>query len=332
MARRKRHHTVTRALLAGFAEDGRVIGRRRRIGSGEFLLSISDATVESDFYASKTQETDDTVEDWLGTAVEAEFAALLPGFRDGMQPSTLMGNSVARFVAVSVLRTRTARSYMGQIDRPIAGTIVLSMLASVHDWSIAEMSADQVSRLRHLCQQIWESSPSRLETLASQLRSMIRESNRIENRLRSYAWAVLTAPESSLLIGDAPVVALGDQNQGWKGMIPDGTTVFLPLSPRAVLMGSPEPCKRLLMTEELVKIVNGFTMREAYDVVMRHPATPWPPGLALGESSPRLPEPSFTVRRSDPNKAPTYPCTYRAINDAPMVALLKNLGSIDTVE
>jgi hypothetical protein len=48
VGRRKRHHTVTRALLAGFAQ-GRTITERVR-GGAEFGQSIVNASVEADFY------------------------------------------------------------------------------------------------------------------------------------------------------------------------------------------------------------------------------------------------------------------------------------------
>jgi integrase len=49
VGRRKRHHTVTRALLAGFAQ-GRTITERVR-GGAEFGQSIVNASVEADFYS-----------------------------------------------------------------------------------------------------------------------------------------------------------------------------------------------------------------------------------------------------------------------------------------
>ena len=111
----------------------------------------------------------------------------------------------------------------------------------------------------------------------------------------------------SFLIGDAPVQALSGQQVGWHGLIPKGSAVFLPLSPHAVLVGEPHVFGRSIAPADLVRAVNGLTTREAHDAVFRHPAMSWPDGLTLGRQPYQLPEPSFTLTRSDPGMRNTFP-------------------------
>ena len=85
MGRRKRHHTVTRALLEGFAQGGTVTQRVRR--GHEFGQSINNAAVVADFYSFDSQGIpDDAMEGWLAEVIEADFTALLPDLREGKQP------------------------------------------------------------------------------------------------------------------------------------------------------------------------------------------------------------------------------------------------------
>jgi hypothetical protein len=109
VARRKRHHTVTRALLEGFAERGQVITRCRT--GREFPQSTRNATVVADFYSFDYEGSpDDAVEGWLAAHVESDFTRLLRGLRRGEQPTPGMRPTIARFLAAAIVRTRTAQS------------------------------------------------------------------------------------------------------------------------------------------------------------------------------------------------------------------------------
>ena len=118
-----------------------------------------------------------------------------------------MGPVIARFVAAAVVRTRTARSYVDQIDQHIAGTVVLSTIAPKLGWKLAEMSTPEVAHLRDLCQRTWQSIPPRSDHEASHLRTIVRRSRQIEHTLSTYAWSVALTEEPAFLIGGAPVLA-----------------------------------------------------------------------------------------------------------------------------
>lgn len=331
MARRKRHHTVTRAVLEGFSQGGRVIARSRE--GLQFPQAIQDATVVADFYSFDNDgRPDDAVEDWLAAVVEQDFTDILPGLRQGGQPTSTMGPAIARFLAAAVVRTRTARSYLDQIDRHIAGTVVLWTIAPRMGWNLAEMSRPQVAHLRDLCQQAWQSLPPRPDPEASHLRTIVRQSRQIEQSLSTYAWSVARTEEPAFLIGDAPVLALDGRTRGWHGLIPKGAAVFLPLSPQAVLIGEPHIFNRSSSAAGIAATVNTLTVREAHQYVFRHPEMEWPPDLRLSTQPPSLPRPSFNIRPSQPGRPPTYPYTYPVMDDAETTTLLNHLKAIDVVE
>lgn len=331
VARRKRHHTVTRAVLEGFSERGQVITRCRN--GQEFPQSIRNATVVADFYSFDNDGSpDDAVEGWLAAVVENNFTSLLPGLRRGEQPTPEMRPAIARFLAAAAVRSRTARSYLDQIDHHIAGTVVLSKVATELGWDLAAMSAVEVDHLRELCQRAWLSRPPRPDNAASNLRVIVRQSRQIENELLKYVWSVATSEEPSFLISDAPVVALDGHLPGWHGLVPKGTAVFLPLSSHAVLVGEPHVFGRSFSAAGLAPTVNALTAREAYGDVFRHPEMPWPTELRLGPQPPLLPKPSFTVSRSDPDKPPTFPYAYPEMDDAETTTLLEHLKGVSVVE
>ena len=154
---------------------------------------------------------------------------MLPGLRGGEQPTEEMRPTVARFLAAAVVRTRTARSYLEQIDQHLAGTVVLWKLAARLGWNLAEMPLSEVEHLRHLCQRAWQSLPPRSDCEASNLRVIVRQSRQIEDALLKYMWSVARTDQPALPIGDAPVLALDGQARGWHGLVPNGAAVFMPL-------------------------------------------------------------------------------------------------------
>jgi len=331
VGRRKRHHTVTRMLLEGFAERNQVVARTR--GGRDYTQAITNATVVADFYSFDNEgRPDDAMEDWLAENVESAFHQLLPALRAGDQPTSTHRPSIARFVAVAALRTRTVRSYMEQIDQQTAGSAVLLKIAPELGWDLASMSQRTVRHLRALCQQAWNALPPRPDDAASRLRVVVRESHRLESALLRYVWSVATTEQPSFLIGDAPVTALSGREQGWGGVVPRGATVFLPLSPHALLLGEPHVFGHHFSADALVPTVNQLTAREAFDAVYRHPKMAWPTPTGLGSQPPQLPTPSFRVSRPEPGTPPTFPYVYPTIDEEATHKLLDHLGAVDIVE
>lgn len=329
--RRKRHHTVTRALLEGFAYGGQVLVRSR--DGKEFNLATGSATVANDFYSFLHEgEHDDAVEDWLSKDVEHAFASLLPNLRAGVQPPKQEHRVIARFLATALLRTKTARSYMRQIDDHVAGRVLLQMAAPRLGLDLRSMSHSEIEELVQFCDEVWAELPYKPDTVLTDLRVMVHQSNRIEGVLNSYVWSVLQGPGPYFLIGDTPAVVVDGHQTGWRGVLPEGATIFLPISPSKVLIGEPHSFGRPFAGDELVATVNALTVRDAFRDVLRHPETAWPAELHLGPAPPSLPIPTRTYLRSPLSGQPTFPYTYPGVNDAKVAALLEKLRMNHIVE
>lgn len=331
MARKKRHHTVTRALLEGFALDNKLRVRSRT--RPEFLTAPINATVVSDFYSFEGEEyLDDAVEDWLADDVESPFAALLPGLCAGRQPSPLDRSVIVRFIATAVVRTRTTRAYLGQIDLSLAAAVVLQKIAPRMSWNLSGMASENIEQLLAICQNFWLEAVQETNQEISLLRTMVRHSQAVEAALEPYTWSILQASEPSFLIGDAPILSVSDHKSGWHGLIPKGSAVFMPLAPDTVLVGEPRPTERFLSADDLASTINALTVREAYADVFRHPGMAWPNDIHLASDVPELPSPTRVLRPTPPGTPSTFPSKYPEVHDAKVAALLKHLQAVDTVK
>lgn len=330
MARKKRHHTVTRALLEGFTLDKKLRVRSR--SRDESLTSPVNATVVSDFYSFEGEaQLDDAVEEWLADDVETPFAALLPDLRAGNQPSPLDRSVIVRFIATAVVRTRTTRAYLGQIDLNIAATVVLQTVAPRIGWNLSGMSLEDIEKLLVLCQNLWLEAVEETNQELSLLRTMVRHSQVVETALGAYTWSILQASEPRFLIGDAPIQSVSDHKSGWHGLIPEGSAVFMPIAPDTILVGEPRPTDRFRSADDLALTINSLTVREAYADVFRHPGMAWPNDIRLEPDVPELPAPSRALRPAPPGTPSTFPSTYPEVSDAKVAALLKRLQAVDTV-
>lgn len=330
MGRKKRHHTVTRALLEGFALDKKISVRSR--SGQEFLTSPINATVVSDFYSFEGEERpDDAVEEWLADDVETPFAKLLPTLRSGDQPSHSDRSVIVRFVATAVVRTRTTRAYLGQIDHHIADLVVLQTIAPRMGLNLSEMTSSQIEELLALCQDLWREASQEANQELSLLRTMVRHSQALEGALESYAWSTLQTSEPRFLIGDAPVLSTSDYVRGWHGLIPQGSTVFMPIAPNILLVGEPHLSGRFYSDDELASTINTLTAREAYADVFHHPDMKWPDEICLVPDAPELPAPSRKLRPALPGTPSTFPSTYPEVGDVKVAALLHRLKAVNTV-
>lgn len=330
MARRKRHHTVTRALLEGFSVNKKLAVRPR--GGEEFLSSPVNATVVSDFYSFEGEEQpDDAVEEWLADDVETPFAALLPGLREGNNPAPSDRSVIVRFISTAVVRTRTTRAYLGQIDLNLAATVVLQTIAPRMGWRLSDMSSKEIGELLAVCHSLWLEVVQETSQEVSLLRTMVRHSQAVEKALKAYTWSVLQSGEPRFLIGDAPILSVSDHKSGWHGLIPQGAAVFMPIAPDTLLVGEPRPTGRFRSANDLAFRINSLTVKEAYADVFRRPGMAWPNGIYLEPDRPELPVPSRVLRPAPPGSPSTFPSTYPEVSDAKVSALLQRLQAVDTV-
>lgn len=324
MGRQKRHHTVMRALLEGFALDNKIAVRSRN--GAQFLTVPINATVVSDFYSFNEESVPSAaVEKWLAAHVEWPFAELLPPLRAGETTRAEWHPIIAQFIATAIVRTRTTRAYMAQIDRHLSGPVILQTLAPRMGWDLARMTAGEVEGLIVLCEALWQEISEEAEQRASALRTMITHSLILQKNLELYDWSTLGTPTPQFLLGDVPVLTVSGHRTGWHGLIPEGASVLMPLAPDRLLVGKPKASGHLGLGEDLVTAVNTRTVAEAQSDVFHHPRMPWPAELTLDANVPELPTPSRKLRPAPLGTPPTFPASYASTDDPEIAAILKRL-------
>lgn len=315
--KRVRHHTVQKALIRGFADRDRVCMRRRG-RSDDALVSVDDATVARHFYSYREDgEWRDDLEVWIAAEVESPMAPLLSQVRNGVPPATREEKLVTRrYVALCALRTPAARRLIKAIDAQISPLIALDEAVARGAISTEGMSDGEFGYWLRVAGEAYRDAVDRDisegERQKSLLRTILRELDPLADRMADYHWTVRTGrnPFHPLLLGDRGVL-VPQPGKGFMGLIPDGQSVFLPLSSDAVLVGSRRPAGTRLTAHAAAKI-NDLTLRTAESAVFTHPDRGWPTGFQFGPEAPALargrisrsvagPHPLVPERDTDPS-------------------------------
>lgn len=242
--RKRRQHTVAKTYLSGFANQQGVVAMYRRDGVAS-PVAIADATVRRDFYTfvDDRGEPNEAVEDWMAASVEHPSAGILGRVRSSSQLTREERGDLARFVAVSLLRTATVRSYFKQIDSHTRPWFVLAAAAKKAGYSLLDFPAPERQRLltatAHALSSIETDNDSEQR---SRLRTLLRKADEIQRTLATWYWRLDEATTDCLLTADAPVATLLSRpSAGWGGILPPDSVVALPVSPRRLLVASPVP-------------------------------------------------------------------------------------------
>jgi hypothetical protein len=299
--------------------------------------NIDSVTVQRDFYTyyDSLGRPREDIEVWFGVAIETRIARLLQALRAGRPIHPDHRRPLARFAASSLLRTATVRALMAQIDSHLRPALVLFDAATKANVDLLEMSSTQRTRLLAGARHALERLPvDDAEERRSRLRTMLRKIDEWTRLMASWNWEACRSPTPRLISGDAPVVVLGaSPDRGWSGVLPENSSILLPISPSVLLVASPHPLVGTgQITDELEHQVNTGIVRNAYKLVLHHPQMPWPNDLFVPAEPQPLPDPQINLRRSEPGATPTFPATYPAIEDPVIAGLLHDLGATDTVQ
>lgn len=336
MAKRvRRQHTAARAYLRGFADDRHQVCMHARAGQVE-RRNIGSATVVRDFYTytDPAGSPDDSVERWLGERVEDAAAVVLRSLREGEDLRDGWVGALSAFVASSLVRTSTVRSYKEQIDGHLRPLLVVQEAARREGVDLPGLPDAARELLLDAARDALARVPDDpAERRRSHLRTMLRKADEWTAALSGWNWEALRAPAAVLVTGDAPVAVLpADPGRGWSGVLPAGSTVAVPIAPDLLLVASPRP---LLGTgqaaDALTGAVNAGIVSGCHRAVFHHPAMDWPPGLAVPSPPPRLPAPTIEWRHRSGGK-PTFPVTYPPVADEAVRRMLGRLGAADTVD
>lgn len=329
---KRRQHTVPKVLLRGFSQGNRLQMRRR--GGSDHLTSLANATVRSNFYSYRDSSGAPVtaVEDWLAAHVEGPAAAVLGRARSGDAVHAADTPVLARAVAACLLRTATVRSYLEQIDTHLGPMLLIQAALAKAHVRADDLSAAGMARIQAAATSIWSQHSGSAADRGGALRTFLREFDAWSSRLATWEWSLLSATEACFITSDAPVATLRPDGARWHGIVPPGSPVLLPISPKHLIVGEARIVRPGTVTDELVRLVNTQLAREADDAIFAHPAMPWPPYVQLPTRRPTLPTPTITWSKTVPGDPPTFPKSYPPVHDAAVRVLLDALGAIDVVE
>lgn len=330
---KRRHHTVPRFILKNFADDNLMLDAWQRSGK-KHTIHIDHATVIKNFYNATTAVGGpvDAVEDWLAEEVEGPVSPIIAAIvAEDSQPSPSAVSLCAGLAASGVLRTATVRSYLTQIGEALGPMMVIHEQIKRSGLKVEELAPEEMARFEDAATQAWQKhAPDDTHAL---LRIFLRKHAETKSLMDGWGWSVAVSNEPLLIISDAPVATV-DLDPGWHGVLPPGSPVYMPLSPRHLLVGEPNPIGPVStdLTPAMARLVNQRVTAEANNAIYTTPERPWPSYLHLGSTAPTLPPMNIRWSDSDPDAPATFPASYPEIKDPKVAALIQALGGTDDVE
>lgn len=331
---KKHQHVVPRSYLRGWADADDHVAVLDRGSTAPQRISVSNSAVRKRFYnfADADGAETDAVENWLDKHIEAPVGATLKALRAGAGMGDVDKATVINFTVAQLVRTPTVFAYLEQFDEHLGAMFVLMEAAKGGEFDLLKLSDVDRDRYLGLARKAWAAQRDARDTRASKLRTMVRKLDEVATKVTPWHWSVLTSPEPVLISSDSPVVTMNPTGYHWSGLIPEGSSLWLPLSPTVLLVADPvKPLGQVsVLNSELAAFVGGALARQADRALFSAPGQPWPAGLDFPAQKPALPEPRVTWGKS--NGPPTFPTTYPPVASAAVEALLEELGAVHTVE
>jgi hypothetical protein len=328
-------HTVPRTLLRGFSDDRGVVTMRRRDGLVK-PVHVSDATVRTKFYTfhDSSGEPSNAVEDWLDEQVESSAGPVLQRVREGQQPTPEDRPALARLAVAGLLRTATVASYLQQMASHLGPVLLAHGVFVRQEIDPASLSPTDMEVLQEAATDAWQRVTR--DDPQARLRTMARKFDELVLEVTDWVWSLQVSPNDVLITSDAPVATFTAATAGWHGILPAGSPLMLPVSPRHLLYAEKHPLSGVSdrsLDAPLAMVVNQALAREADDAVFTHPAMNWPLDLVLAPTPPTLPTPTVTWGRPSSTAEPrTFPATYPPVTDASVRDLLLALEAEGEVQ
>lgn len=332
---KQRHHTAPKVYLRGFADSHELVSVRRRNGD-ELKLHINNVTVRSGFYNVRTSTgvLHDAVENWFMSEVETPAGPVLRRLRDGGATDDLgVENAVvvSHLVAAQLYRTATARSYMEQVDANLGPLLMVIEVTKTLGIDPRRLAPEQLATHMRAARELLREHQAPADVRLSQVRTMVREIDKMMNRLENWHWTVVEAAEPRLITGDAPAVGLQPGLGGFHGILPAGSPVYLPLTPTRLLIGTrKKQSSPINLNSRLAFAVNQRIANESADVIMKATWQDWPPNVRMPATPPQLPTPRISYRPSTATRS-TFPATYPTPRSGSVRNLLRTLEASEVV-
>lgn len=208
----RRHHTVQRAYLNRFADDGQVYVRRR--DGKSFRASTENVAVEAGFYdiTDASGERLTSVEEHLAT-IEGPGLATLGRIDDAGEPpvvGTPDRGALARYLALQAIRTPETRErilfalYVSEYagDRDVTRDLIVEYLEKVH---LGFPPSDNEANAAFDFVSVNLDSPKTL-TKEFAIGMMFESIDKIEPILGALHWTLESDRKGRLITSDAPLV------------------------------------------------------------------------------------------------------------------------------
>lgn len=339
MSKRARQHTVAKMHLLGFANKDEKIAMRRRAGD-DLVVSVKDATVQKNFYTFINADgaRDISIESWFSTSVEGPAAADLRDAREATPPDGETRPAFALYLAAMLLRNRLIRHRMDETAIHAGPMLILPRLMRKAGITFEDLTPVLAAELGKRADAIWNVLRERQdprEERRQHLRIMLRKIDEHAHQFESWHYTVTDADDADFVTSDTAVATIEPRPApGWRGLLPPGAILAVPVNPRRVIIASEAPS--LGTNPDGVgttsTIVNRHILNGAFDAIFRHPGSGWPLTPPLAPDPPSVPNPTRTLRPSAPEDKPTFPATYPKIHNADIQALLNKLGAVDQVD
>lgn len=288
----RRHHTVPRFYLRGFAEQER-IATVRLPGDQRFVQSINDASVAKDFYAVAGHEDGDDVIEKILSDVEGATAEVFRTIANGTWPLSLDDRmSLGDFVALQVTRVPVQRRTMDHIAQQM---LRLEIGAGGKPGLRQRLEQQGGEVTDELVETLWQQAtrregPPMERPKVEHIKQMIGLAGELHKYIVGRPWTLVQFDRRSLITSDAPVGLVRDaQAEPWMGVgYMTAWGVTFPLTRKlGLLMSSPEPLIELeipveqthegaadttrLGTTELERFFNHHTVVNASEWLFHHP-------------------------------------------------------------
>lgn len=242
----RRHHTVPKFYLRGFAE-GETVLTIALPGDRRFKQSVNDASVETNFYALPGHEAGDDVFEKAMSDVEAAAGSVMQKIGSGTWPLKKPDRStLAYYIALQAARTqsqrRTSDSMAAQIMRLKIGLGGQAKFRERVKSQVGELSEGQIDELWNQSVRP-EGPPVRISNarFVEQIRSIAVD---LVPYLAGRPWTLIRFDRRSLVTSDAPVGLVQQPDADpWDGVgYLTAWGITMPLTRKlGLVMGDPMP-------------------------------------------------------------------------------------------